>query len=202
MTYEKRKRVILSIKRQRRDNSLNEINYKSIAAAGLIGLSNLVSPATALEKNPEEKSQQIKYPYTVEDILASTIIDEAGGERDAEKGMQAVLNVILKRGKGDIRKSAAECLKPKQFSGWNKVNKSDIKSINKFIDLKRKHPRYSLALKLVSQARNGTLSDITNGATHFDNLELTKSVSGRLPSWYDPRKVTAKIGNTTFLKLN
>lgn len=203
MIKEKRKKAILSVKQSRqRDDSLNEINYKSIAAAGLIGLSSLTSPAHATEKTPGTKTSQIKYPYTVEDIIAATLVDEAGGERDAERGMTAVLNVLMKRGKGDFRRAGAECLKPKQFSGWNPVNKSDMNSVNRYIESKRKHAKFPLALKLAAQARSGNLKDITGGADHFDNMELTKSRSGKFPSWYDPKKVTAKIGNTTFLKLN
>lgn len=202
MMREKRKRAILNAKLIK-DTPLNEINYRSIAAAGLLGLSSLTSPSDAAEKKPLEKSVPVKYPYTVEDVIAATLVDEAGGEKDSEKGMTAVLNVLMKRAKGDFRQAAAECLKPKQFSGWNPVNKSDMNSVNKFIESKRKHLRYSLALKLATQARSGNLKDITNGANHFLNVNLTKlqSKKSSLPSWFDPKKVTVTIGNHTFLKL-
>jgi hypothetical protein len=203
MIREKRKRAILSTKRLRQKDSLDEINYKSIAAAGLLGISSLISPADASEKPTAGKSEQVKYPYTVEDIIAATLVDEAGGEKDAERGMTAVLNVLMKRGKGDFRRAGGECLKPKQFSGWNPVNKSDINSINKFIDSKRKHTKFSLALKLAAQARAGTLKDITNGADHFLNVNLTKvqSKTSSLPSWFDKKKITTTIGNHTYLRL-
>ena len=206
MILDKRKRAIIRAKQCRNvESSLDEVNYKSIVAAGLLGLSALTSPKSvdAAETTAQSNVNQVKYPYTVEDIIAATLVDEAGGEKDSEKGMTAVLNVLMKRAKGDFRQAAAECLKPKQFSGWNPVNKSDMNSVNKFIESKRKHSRYSLALKLATQARAGNLKDITNGANHFLNVNLTKSQSKKssLPSWFDPKKVTVTIGNHTFLKL-
>lgn len=202
MISERRKKAVLNAKLIN-ETPLEEINYRSLAAAGLLGLSSFSSPVDAAEKKPVEKTDQIKYPYTIEDIIAATLVDESGGEKDAERGMTAVLNVLMKRAKGNFRQAAAECLKPKQFSGWNSVNKSDINSINKFIDSKRKHSKYSLALKLAVQAKAGNLKDITNGADHFLNVNLTKAQSNKssLPKWFDSKKVTVTIGNHTFLKL-
>lgn len=191
------------IKSHLNEDVLNEINYKSIATAGLLGLSTLTpGTSTAAAKEVPKVVQKVTYPYTIDDIIAATLVDEAGGERDASTVMQGILNVINNRSSGDIRKSAMECLKPKQFSGWNPVNKRDIKSINQFIEKKRHHKSFPIALKLVADAKSGKLTDITGGADHFDNIELTKSVSGNYPSWYDPKRVTKKIGNVTFLKLN
>lgn len=184
------------------ESGINEIDYKSLAVAGMIGAASMFPGQSKASQEPTSTVQKVSYPYTLEDIIAATIVDEAGGEKDAARDMQSVLNVIMKRGNGDIRSAAAACLKEKQFSGWNPIKKSDIKSVNSFIEKKRKHGKYSVALKLVAQARAGTLKDITNGADHFLNLELTKSQSGKIPSWYDPKKVTGKIGRTTFLKLN
>ena len=181
---------------------INEVDYKSLAAAAMLGAASMIPGKALAAGETKPVVSKVSYPYTVEDVIAATMIDEAGGEKDAERGMQAILNVIMNRGKGNLRSAAAACLKEKQFSGWNPVKKSDIQSVNSFIEKKRKHNKYALALKLVSQARAGTLKDITSGADHFDNLELTKSRSGKLPSWYNPKKVTTKIGNVTFLKLS
>lgn len=186
------------------ENEINEVNYKSLAVAGMLGVSSMLpdkvnaAPAPA---EPTKSVQRVSYPYTLDDIIAATVVDEAGGEKNADRDMQSVLNVIMKRGKGDIRSAAVECLKEKQFSGWNSINKSDIQSVNSFVEKKRKHGKFAVALKLVAQARAGTLKDLTNGADHFLNLELTKSQTGKVPSWYDPKKVTTKIGKTTFLNL-
>jgi hypothetical protein len=184
-----------------KENGINEIDYKSLAVAGMIGAASVFPGQAKAAPESPKTVQKVSYPYTLEDIIATTLVDEAGGEKDAARDMQSVLNVIMKRGKGDIRAAAAACLKEKQFSGWNPIKKSDVKSVNGFIETKRKHGKYSVALKLVAQARAGTLKDLTNGADHFLNLELTKSQNGNVPSWYDPKKVTAKIGKTTFLKL-
>ena len=184
-----------------KENEINEIDYKSLAVAGMIGAASMFPGQAKASPESPKTVQKVSYPYTLEDIIAATLVDEAGGEKDAARDMQSVLNVIMKRGKGDIRGAAAACLKEKQFSGWNPIKKSDVKSVNGFIETKRKHGKYSVALKLVAQARAGTLKDLTNGADHFLNLELTKSQNGNVPSWYDPKKVTAKVGKTTFLKL-
>ena len=117
--------------------------------------------------------------------------------------MQAVLNVIMNRVNGDVRKAAIQCLKPYQFSGWNKVNKKDSDSIKKYIDSKKSHARFKIALDLVNQAKSGSLKDITKGANHFLNVQLTKQQrsGGKLPSWYNKDKVVADIGRHQFLKL-
>ena len=117
--------------------------------------------------------------------------------------MHAVLNVIMNRAKGNIRQAAVECLKPKQFSGWNKINKKDPESIKQFIDSKRNHSKFKGALDLVNKARSGSLKDITKGANHFLNVQLTKQQrkGGNLPSWYDSNKVVADYGKHRFLKL-
>ena len=46
------------------------------------------------------------------------------------------------------------------------------------------------------------LPDPTDGADHYLNEEVTKKLrEGTLPAWFDSEKVTAKIGNHTFLQL-
>ena len=135
------------------------------------------------------------------DIVAATVVDEAGGESDI--GMQAVLNVILNRGNGNIKDAAVASLKKMQFSGWNNVARNSS-SISKFIDKKKRHPKYQRALEMVTLAQDGKLSDVTNGADHFLNPVLTKKWNkGRLPSWYTKNrdKITKVIGKHEFLKL-
>ena len=44
--------------------------------------------------------------------------------------------------------------------------------------------------------------DPTAGADHYLNEELTRKIrGGSLPTWFDPRKVTVRINNHSFLKL-
>jgi hypothetical protein len=192
------------------EEQMDEIwkNWKQALATTALATSMLGAPKadaapekTVSPQTVSATSQQ--YGYTVEDIIAATLVDEAGGEKNAGEGMHAVLNVIMNRAKGNIRNAAMECLKPKQFSGWNKVNKKDVNDIKKFIDSKKNHSKYKEAIKLVQQAKSGTLKDITKGSNHFLNVHLTKQQrsGGKLPSWYDPKKVVTVFGKHRFLKL-
>jgi hypothetical protein len=180
-----------------------KIDYKSLAAASLLGLSSLYPTDTsaATQKPPatNNSSKSVKYPYTLSDIIAATLVDEAGGEKDAEKGMHAVLNVISKRAKGNLRQSAAECLKPYQFSGWNSVKVTNVDSVNKFINSKKSHPKFKVAVLLVNKLKDGKLNDITKKADHFLATRLIDT--DKEPGWYNKRRVTVTIGNHTFLKL-
>ena len=188
-----------------------EEGWKDWVAAGAIGLGAMSGKVDASKIKPDSKpaitqtiqSPSQSKPYTVEDVIAATIVDEAGGEKNAYEGMQAVLNVIMNRVNGDVRKAAMQCLKPYQFSGWNKINKKDNEDIKQFIDSKKSHSKFKTALDLVNQAKSGSLKDITKGANHFLNVQLTKQQrkGGNLPSWYNKDKVVADIGRHQFLKL-
>ena len=180
----------------------NKLAAAALAASTMFGTPN-IQAAPALTKPETTAVSQVKQPYTVEDVIAATIVDEAGGEKNALEGMQAVLNVIMNRVNGDVRKAAMQCLKPYQFSGWNKINKKDNEDIKQFIDSKKSHSKFKTALDLVNQAKSGSLKDITKGANHFLNVQLTKQQrkGGNLPSWYNKDKVVADIGRHQFLKL-
>jgi len=143
------------------------------------------------------------YPGVSNDeIVAATIVDEAAGEGDI--GMQAVLNVIMSRGDGNMKKAAEASIKKYQFSGWNNVARNSS-SINNFINKKKGSSKYQKAIEMINLAKTGKLSDVTNGADHFLNVALTKKINkGKLPSWYTKNtdKITKVIGKHTFLKLN
>ena len=184
-------------------------NWLRAGAAGALGLAATTGNVDAAKIKPANKpaitqtaqsTVQSKL-YTAEDVIAATIIDEAGGEKNATEAMQAVLNVIMNRVNGDTRKGAMECLKPYQFSGWNKINKKDVNDIKKFIDSKKSHARFNIALDLVNKAKSGSLKDITKGANHFLNVTTQQARGGKLPSWYNKNKVVADIGRHQFLKL-
>lgn len=189
------------------DPNLTENWKKKLATAALAASTMFGTPdvqaAPTLTKPETTAVSQVKQPYTIEDVIAATIVDEAGGEKNAYEGMQSVLNVIMNRVNGDFRKAAMQCLKPYQFSGWNKINKKDNEDIKQFIDSKKSHSKFKTALDLVNQAKSGSLKDITKGANHFLNVQLTKQQrsGGKLPSWYNKDKVVADIGRHQFLKL-
>jgi hypothetical protein len=184
------------------ENWKNKLATAALAASTMFGTPN-VQAAPTLTRPETTAVSQVRQPYTIEEIVAATLVDEAGGEKNPIDGMHAVLNVIMNRAKGNIRQAAVECLKPKQFSGWNKINKKDPEAIKQFIDSKRNHSKFKGALDLVNKARSGSLKDITKGANHFLNVQLTKQQrkGGNLPSWYDSNKVVADYGKHRFLKL-
>jgi hypothetical protein len=184
------------------ENWKNKLATAALAASTMFGTPDVQSAPT-LTRPETTAVSQVRQPYTIEEIVAATLVDEAGGEKNPIDGMHAVLNVIMNRAKGNIRQAAVECLKPKQFSGWNKINKKDPEAIKQFIDSKRNHSKFKGALDLVNKARSGSLKDITKGANHFLNVQLTKQQrkGGNLPSWYDSNKVVADYGKHRFLKL-
>jgi len=124
------------------------------------------------------------------DIIAATLIGEAGGE--GVTGMHAVLNVIMNRSRGNFNLARSVCLKRKQFSMWN-----DAPDRAKVVSSAKKHPRWAEAVALVNQARTGTLGDITSGSKfYYAHKKVT-------PSWSNPKVFERKtvIGNHTFGKV-
>ena len=123
------------------------------------------------------------------DVVARTIWGEARGE--GERGMHAVANVIINRAKkgGWWGNTPVEvCLKPQQFSAWNRNDPN--------FDLARKvtaqDPVFRLALEIAGRAIAGTLPDITGGATHYFNPEVV------MPSWASALNYIADIGKHRF----
>lgn len=121
-------------------------------------------------------------------ILASTLIGEAGGE--GIKGMQAVANVIMNRANGDFSKASAVCLKPYQFSMWN-GKRDQIKSV---VHKAKAHPRWKDAILLIQQAKDGKLQDITGGSDFYFNPKLA------MPKWANQFEKTYTIGQHDFYK--
>lgn len=133
-----------------------------------------------------------------EEIIASTLIGEAGGEENKE-AMKAVLNVLQNRAKIKKSSTAGECLRPKQFSMWNDVTegvkvKSDynVDKINKVIDNYKKHKKWKEAVELSKT----TPHDVTGGATHYYAPKMVKTE----PFWTKGWTVTKTIGGHIFGK--
>ena len=120
------------------------------------------------------------------DYMARTVYGEARGE--GEKGMQAVANVIMNRVKkgGWYGASIKDvCLKPYQFSCWNEGDPNREKILNAT-------PAQLKTARRISEAViNGTLPDITGGATNYH----AKSVK---PYWAASMTKTATIGSHIF----
>ena len=125
------------------------------------------------------------------DTMARTAWGEARGE--GAQGMQAVLNVIMNRVKkgGWWGATPAEvCKKKSQFSCWN----SNDPNYPKLLAVDSSDSNFRTALILAEAAYNGTLPDITGGATNYLALGSLSSV----PSWAKGMTQTAQIGNHTF----
>ena len=111
--------------------------------------------------------------------IALTIAGEACGE--GRIGMRAVACVIANRAK--IAHLSPEKVVSRGFYGkTNKVAVIGYKAHRTYID------------GLVCQVKNGTLRDITFGATHFESVRFKK------PWWAYKMKETCKIGRHIFYK--
>lgn len=135
-----------------------------------------------LKKAMTEKSEEI-------DITARTLWGEARGE--GTTGMQAVANVIRNRVNGlkwfgSTFKEV--CLKPRQFSAWEDLNRPKMLAVD------TSNPQFRQAVEIAKKAVAGTLPDITNGANHYHAVNVK-------PSWADTKKLTVIIGNHAFYKL-
>lgn len=130
------------------------------------------------------------------DILARTLWGEARSENVA--GKEAVANVIMNRLKHAKKKGSfwwgndleEICLKPMQFSCWNK---SDV-NYRRIIAVDSSDPNFAICLRIAWRALNGTLTDNTFGADHYHADYVT-------PKWSESRVPVAEIGRHLFYRL-
>jgi len=149
--------------------------------------------------------QQAESKITNLDVLAATLIGEAGGE--GREGMHAVMNVIMNRVKGStdpVKSAVATVLKPKQFSMFNSYTAGN-EDIAKIINKAKQHPRWGVAEEIALKGLSGNLEDITGGATHY---HVSRGISKVTPRWTNPKLggknaqavITNTIGSHSFLK--
>ncbi|MCA4964925.1 cell wall hydrolase [Pseudomonas sp. Y24-6] len=130
------------------------------------------------------------------DILARTLWGEARGESLA--GQIAVAWTIRNRVFDGKTKSwwgegyAGVCLKPWQFSCWNKNDPN-----YSYLSGAKPIPtaQYAQALKAADQVMAGTTPDPTGGATHYYATTMPKP-----PTWAKGAKQTLKLGQHIFFK--
>ena len=130
------------------------------------------------------------------EIFAKTLFGEARGEKLT--GIEAVANVILNRVKHAQKigsywwgKTIEEvCLKPFQFSCWNK---NDPNRALLFEDLSQ-NKIYQMCERIARRAVAGLLSDNTKGATHYHTLNTN-------PYWARSAVPSAEIGHHLFYAL-
>jgi spore germination cell wall hydrolase CwlJ-like protein len=116
------------------------------------------------------------------DIVATTIILEAGGEYHVG-ALESVYEVIMTRAKKRNKTPAQVCLQKWQFSCWNEADVLDN------IAKAKKHPRWQIAYNVI-----GTNTNYTNGADHYyaDYIDA--------PYWAASMTQTVKIGKHIFFK--
>jgi spore germination cell wall hydrolase CwlJ-like protein len=122
------------------------------------------------------------------EILAKTIFGEARGE--SQEGQIAVACCILNRFKSKKWFSsncvAGVCLKPWQFSCWNKNDPNSQKIM---------HLSYSTYSKYFPIIKLAQERDITDGATHYYNPNVCAT-----PKWAEDKTPCAEIGAHLFFK--
>ena len=130
------------------------------------------------------------------DILARTLWGEARGESLA--GQVAVAWTIRNRVNDGKAKSwwgegyAGVCLKPYQFSCWNKGDPNYA-----YLSGAKQIPfrEFAQAQIAADQVMFGKVSDPTDGATHYYAATMPKP-----PAWIVGAKQTLKLGHHVFFK--
>lgn len=136
------------------------------------------------------------------DLIATCLWAEARGE--PKEGQQAVCNVILNRVRRGMAPNIRRAiLAPRQFS-W--TSPRDVNHA-KALQAKEQDPQgWERAEKIASLAMTGVIEDLSKGADHYLNIEITRKLrGGTLPRWaqkgIDDGRITVVIGSHTFLDL-
>lgn len=125
------------------------------------------------------------YSNTEQELLAATLVLEAGGEGAA--GMQAVACVVVNRSIRAGEPVGIVLLKPRQFAT------SAFKDPVKTAKSRWCTNVWGTAMAVSSCALGHTLLDTTNGATHFHAATCR-------PEWAKSLTQTKKIGNHVFYR--
>jgi hypothetical protein len=176
-----------------KEENLGE-GWKSALAGGLVGLAALAPMSSQgkhahINSKPSIQKSVSAKPIAAnkaEEIVAATLIGEAGGEGD--EGMQAIMNVIMNRATNDFTHASAVCLKKSQFSMWN----GKQSSTDNVVASAKSHSKWNKAVELVKKAEAGKLEDITGGADFYFNPKKA------MPEWAKKFIKTKVIGNHVF----
>jgi N-acetylmuramoyl-L-alanine amidase len=133
------------------------------------------------------------------EIVARTLYGEARGElripNVGERGYMGIANVISNRyvAQSWYGKTVRDvCLKPYQFSCWNRDDVNFSRICRPFID----DPAYKIAKRIASMMFDYTLPDITNGANHYHAASMPMR-----PRWAHTKTPVCTIGGHVFYKL-
>lgn len=132
------------------------------------------------------------------DVFARTIFGEARGE--AFYGQVAVAWVIMNRYLRNTtrwgRSIADVCLKPWQFSCWNKNDPNYARILAVGFD----DPAYQRAFGISCLVLRGDLLDPTGGADHYHTVGTPAGAKVWPPTWAKEMTLTARVGRHQFLK--
>lgn len=134
--------------------------------------------------------QEIDAATCAKVVGAMTVLQEAEGE--SYEGKLAVAFAIVNRGENVI----ATVFRPWQFSCWN-TDSPTRKRLGQTIYANT--TAWIESLRAMDAALSRSVSDPTNGATHYLNEKSVQLTTGKMPSWFKEEKVTKRIGNHTFL---
>ena len=132
--------------------------------------------------------------FSDQQIFARTIYGEARDQ--GKKGRQAIANVVMNRANNPSwwgKNVRTVCLKPYQFSCWNKSdkNRSVIMAVTEDDEI------FKQCRDLAARATLGQLDDIVNGADHYFNPRAVPYP----PSWSVGRLPVAIVGKHIFYRL-
>lgn len=106
------------------------------------------------------------------------------------EGMQSVANVILNRARKRGDSAYEECIRPWQFSSITAKGDPELSLYPALND-----PQWKLAQSIAQDAADGTLPDITQGATFYYALSIPNP-----PAWATAMQKTVEIQGQIFFK--
>ena len=129
-------------------------------------------------------------------IIARTLYAEA--RNDGKVGMEAVASVIYNRAKGNKDNFTKACLKPKQFSCWNKFTKEEADPKNFKVKIpssvnknKKNEALWKEAMQIVADMLNGTFKPTTTANMYFNPQKCS-------PKWANELTDVKMIGSHKF----
>ncbi|MCZ6673769.1 MAG: cell wall hydrolase [Verrucomicrobia bacterium] len=160
---------------------MKRIIFSTLAALAWFGTSSL---ATALNYTPDQWERQ---------IVAACLILEASDQ--GEQGMTAVANVMNNRAGGNPSRIYKEVRKPYAFTSLNSAStgKTGSRGFAGHVTRASRDSNWRIALRITDRMYEGTLTDLTHGATHY-------SVVTEYVSWMRAMRQTVVIGNHKFLR--
>ena len=143
----------------------------------------------------------VTFLWTVDEfyVRARNILFEAGNE--PEQGLIAV-DWVVKNRVADPRwpdTAKGVILQKNQFS-WTMAGNWWSPGFSRAKTPWNYDPKGWARVKEIVRKVDAGAPDPTNGANHYLNVEVTRKHWG-LPGWFNPSKITVKIGHHTFLKL-